>query len=584
MLLFVSTAKPTPTSTAARWSRDLLFHLAGVLTTNIGVALWVTGVAVSLSLAITYFGLVVALGTLLACRWFARVERRRAGIVLGAPIAERYAPLQDGRWTARLHTLIGDPTTWRDFAWTGLSGVVGMTLSGLALTLWGLVLGLVTLPAWYWALPDGAELGIVTVDSLALAFATAVIGLALVPLVGWLVRGLTVAEIAVMRGLLAPRRARSADAGADAGGVGAAGPASGGSAFAPPGVPLRSGDEDPGAPDPPLALPLPLHVAFSLLIALVVTIIWAATGLGYFWPVWVWLGLGLSVALDLVILRAQAHEPGPERWLHLDGELLTTLATLLVAIWLVTGAGTFWPFFSILSFGIVYAVHALIVYRDRLPLRAREQALVKRVDVLTRTRQGALDVQAAELRRIERDLHDGAQARLVSLTMQLGRAEERVSDQPEVAALLRRAREDAGAAIAELRDLARGIAPPILADRGLAAAIEALGRRAPMPVTVDADPDQRPLPVVETAAYFVVAESLTNVAKHGGGAAARVRVQRVGDDLVLTIADDGPGGADPNGGGLTGLRHRVEALDGTLTVSSTPGGGTTVHAELPCGS
>jgi signal transduction histidine kinase len=335
-------------------------------------------------------------------------------------------------------------------------------------------------------------------------------------------------------------------------------------------------------PDPPRALPLPLHVAFSLLIALVVTIIWAATGFGYFWPVWVGLGLGLSVALDVVILRAQAHEPGPERWLHFDGELLTTLAALLVAIWLITGGERFWPFFSILSFGIVYAVHAIIVYRDRLPLRAREQALVKRVDVLTRTRRGALDVQAAELRRIERDLHDGAQARLVSLTMQLGRAEERVSDQPEVAALLRRAREDAGAAIAELRDLARGIAPPILADRGLAAAIEALGRRAPMPVTVDADPDQRPLPVVETAAYFVVAETLTNVAKHGGGAAARVRVQRVGDDLVITIADEGPGGADPNGGGLTGLRHRVEALDGTLTVTSPPGGGTTVHAELPC--
>jgi len=568
MLLFVSTAEPTPTPTAARWSRDLLFHLAGVLTTNIGVALWVTGVAVSLSLAITYFGLVVALGTLLACRWFARVERRRAGIVLSAPIPERYAPLEDGRWTARLHTLIGDPTTWRDFAWTGLSGVVGTTLSSLAVTLWGLVLGLVTLPAWYWSLPDGAEFGIVTVDTLPLALAAAVVGLALVALVGWLVRGLTVAEIAVMRGLLAPRAARSAGATAGAGDT---------PAFAPTGAPLRSADEDPGEPDPPLALPLPLHVAFSLLIALVVTIIWAATGLGYFWPVWVWLGLGLSVALDLVVLRAQAHEPGPERWLHLDGELLTTLATLLVAIWLITGAGTFWPFFAILGFGIVYAVHALIVYRDRLPLRAREQALVKRVDVLTRTRQGALDVQAAELRRIERDLHDGAQARLVSLTMQLGRAEERVS------ALLRRAREDAGAAIAELRDLARGIAPPILADRGLAAAIEALGRRAPMPVTVDADPDQRPLPVVETAAYFVVAESLTNVAKHGGGAAARVRVQRVGDDLVLTIADDGPGGADPNGGGLTGLRHRVEALDGTLTVSSTPGGGTTVHAELPCG-
>jgi signal transduction histidine kinase len=236
-----------------------------------------------------------------------------------------------------------------------------------------------------------------------------------------------------------------------------------------------------------------------------------------------------------------------------------------------------------MSFAIIWAVHAIIALRDRLPLGAREQQLAERVDVLTRTRKGALDVQAAELRRIERDLHDGAQARLVSLTMQLGRAEERVADQPELQALLRGAREDAGLAIAELRDLARGIAPPILADRGLAAAIEALGRRSAIPVTVDADPDERPLPVVETAAYFVVAEGLTNVAKHGGGAAATVRVFRERDDLVIEIADAGPGGANPAGGGLTGLRHRVEALDGTLTVVSPPGGGTTLYARLPCG-
>ena len=236
-----------------------------------------------------------------------------------------------------------------------------------------------------------------------------------------------------------------------------------------------------------------------------------------------------------------------------------------------------------LGMGTALAIRALVLYGDRLPWVDRK-ALVQRVDVLTRTRQGALDVQAAELRRIERDLHDGAQARLVALSMQLGRAEERLADQPEVAALVRAAREDAGLAIAELRDLARGIAPPILADRGLKAAIEALARRSAIGVTIDADPDRRPLPVVETAAYFVVAEALTNVAKHAGGAAAHVRVTLDGDDtLVLEIADEGPGGADPAGSGLTGLRSRVEALDGTLSVTSPPGGGTTVRAELPCG-
>jgi signal transduction histidine kinase len=369
----------------------------------------------------------------------------------------------------------------------------------------------------------------------------------------------TVAEIACMRWLLGPRQTDVAAAASVA------------------------STAAPRQPRPPLALPLALHVSFSLLVGLVVTIVWAATGFGYLWPAWVWLGFGLSVALDLVVLRAQVGDRGPERRLRVHAELSGTFVALLVLIWLLAGAGTFWPFYSVLGLSILVAVHAMVVHRDRLPLRAREQALVERVDVLTRTRRGALDVQAAELRRIERNLHDGAQARLVSLSMQLGRAEERVADQPEVAALLRRAREDAGAAIAELRDLARGIAPPILADRGLAAAIEALGRRAPMPVTVDADPDERPLPVVETAAYFVAAEALTNVAKHAAGAAARVVVQRAGDRLVVEVADDGPGGADPGGGGLTGLRHRVEALDGRLTVTSPAGGGTTVRAELPCG-
>jgi signal transduction histidine kinase len=574
MLLFVSTSAPSPSVARIRWARDLLFHLAGLLTANVGLALWMTGVAVSLSLAITYFGLIVALGTLLGCRWFARVERRRAGIVLGAPIAERYAPQEDGRWSARLRALIGEPTTWRDFAWTGLAGIIGMTLTSVALTLWGLVLGFVTLPAWYWALPDGAELGILNIDTLALAFAATAAGLALVPVAGWIVRGLTVVELAWMRWLLAPRTA-------------AAGAASGGRPAdrQPVGLPgsLDRREADAAAAGPPLALPLPLHVAFSLLIGLVMAILWAATGYGYFWPVWIWQALALSIALDVIVLRAQARRSDPERWLWLHGELSATIAAYLVGIWALSGFGIFWPFFPALGLAILWAVHALIVYRDRLPLRAREQQLVERVDVLTRTRQGALDVQAAELRRIERDLHDGAQARLVALTMQLGRAEERVADQPEVAELLRRARADAGLTIAELRDLARGIAPPILADRGLAAAIEALGRRSAIPVTVDADPGQRPLPVVETAAYFVVAEALTNVATHGCRAAARVRVQRDGDDLVIEIADDGPGGADPDGGGLTGLRHRVEALDGTLTVTSPPGGGATIRAELPCG-
>ena len=554
MLFIVSTALVT------RWSRDLLFHLAGFVLANVGLTLWITGVTVSLSLAITYVGLVIGLGTLLACRWFARLERRRAAIV-GERIEERYAPLDDVRWTARLHRLIGEASTWRDFAWTGLSGVIVMTLSSIALTLWGLVLGFVTLPAWYWALPDGADVGIWNIDTLPRALATAAVGIALVPVAGWAARGLTLVELAWMRWLLAPRGERAAGVTDDEQAAAAAAP----------------------RPGPPLALPLSLHVSFALLISVTLGIIWAATGFGYFWPIWVWHALALSVALDLIVVRFAGGEPGPERGLRAHGELAATIGAYVTGIWLFAGAGYFWPLWPILALALLWGAHAIIVNRHRLPLGEREAELVERFDVLTRTRKGALDVQAAELRRIERDLHDGAQARLVALTMQLGRAEERVADQPELAALLRGAREDAGMAIAELRDLARGIAPPILADRGLAAAIEALGRRSAIPVTVDADPDQRPLPVVETAAYFVVAESLTNVAKHAGDATAKVRVFRERDVLVVEISDDGPGGADPGGGGLTGLRHRVEALDGTLTVTSPAGGGTTVRAELPCG-
>jgi signal transduction histidine kinase len=208
--------------------------------------------------------------------------------------------------------------------------------------------------------------------------------------------------------------------------------------------------------------------------------------------------------------------------------------------------------------------------------------LANRVVQLTESRAETVDTQAAELRRIERDLHDGAQARLVSLSMQLGRAEDRLDDHPEAAELVRNARVEASNAIKELRDLARGIAPPVLADRGLPAAVVSLGERSALPVTVRAQINRRLSPVVESAAYFVVAESLTNAAKYAHGADARVSLFEESGRLVLEIDDDGPGGANPDGRGLSGLRNRVEALDGILVVRSNPGEGTTVHAELPC--
>src|SRR5262249_46310503 len=177
--------------------------------------------------------------------------------------------------------------------------------------------------------------------------------------------------------------------------------------------------------------------------------------------------------------------------------------------WAMTGFGIwlFWPLFGL---SVVLGLNALITIWWRAMHPRRERELSERVDVLTRTRRGALDAQAAELRRIERDLHDGAQARLVELSMQLGRAEDRLDEHPEAAELVRNARVEASNAIKELRDLARGIAPPVLADRGLTAAVVALGERSALPVKVDAKLTRRLSPVVESAAYLAVAAYLSN--------------------------------------------------------------------------
>jgi signal transduction histidine kinase len=335
-----------------------------------------------------------------------------------------------------------------------------------------------------------------------------------------------------------------------------------------------------GSPGADGDLPAPaIYLTFAAIVAFVVTLIWGLSGAGNFWPRWVWFGLAIPAAFRFVIERARRRDHGSRLFFAVAG-VAAVLSAMMLLIWWFGHPGYFWPMWPIAAYAMVVVVYAGFRYGG-LPWR-RERQLTERLDELARTRRGALDVQAAELRRIERDLHDGAQARLVALSMQLGRAEERLDDQPEIAALVRQAREEAAGAIAELRDLARGIAPPVLADRGLAAAVDALGRRSPMPVVVEAYLDRRPTPVVETAAYFVAAESLTNVAKHAPAASARVSLRQAGERLVVEVSDDGPGGADADGSGLTGLRHRVEALDGALSVSSRPGEGTTVRAELPC--
>jgi signal transduction histidine kinase len=218
--------------------------------------------------------------------------------------------------------------------------------------------------------------------------------------------------------------------------------------------------------------------------------------------------------------------------------------------------------------------------------RSETGELAERVDQLVTSRQQVVDSAEAERRRMERDLHDGAQQRLVSLAMTLGRAKNKAAGvDTGLQALIGEAHAEALLAIGELRDLTRGLHPPVLTDRGLDAAISAVAARAPLPVRVDVQVSPRPSLTIESIAYFVVTEALTNVAKHAKAARAEVSIRRSGEVLRVVITDDGNGGADADlGTGLRGLADRVSGVDGKLTVVSPLGGPTTLTVEVPCAS
>jgi signal transduction histidine kinase len=278
---------------------------------------------------------------------------------------------------------------------------------------------------------------------------------------------------------------------------------------------------------------------------------------------------------------------------------------LLIPLWLWLGLGdygygVFWPFHSVgeaflslpqgtLFLGIGLALAPYLRRWDaqfaRLLLAPTPAARLRlRVAQLTVTRADTVDAQAAELRRIERDLHDGAQARLVSLGMAIGLAEEIVERDPAGARkLLAEARESSTNALVELRHLVRGIHPPVLAERGLDGAVRALALHLPVPINVDSEVAGRLPTPVESAAYFAVAEALANLTRHSGARFGFVVLRRDDDRLRMQVGDDGHGGADPAGGtGLRGIERRLAAFDGTMTLSSPPGGPTIVTMELPC--
>jgi signal transduction histidine kinase len=236
-----------------------------------------------------------------------------------------------------------------------------------------------------------------------------------------------------------------------------------------------------------------------------------------------------------------------------------------------------------LALGALLVPHTIGTHSE---LARRNRELLNRVRRLTVTRVDAVDTATAELQRIERDLHDGAQARLVALGISLRATERLIRTNPDAAvALVVESRENSARALAELRSLVRGINPPVLAERGLGDAIRALVLDCPLPATADVKLPRRLPPPVETAAYFAVAEALANAVKHASARNVDVRAACTSGMLRIEVADDGTGGADPSRGtGLLGVERRLGTFDGVLAVSSPPGGPTIVVIELPCAS
>ena len=378
----------------------------------------VTAISVGVGTAITLVGIPILIGTIYAWRWLAQLERRLIGALTGVQIPSPYRPDPTGAgWSRKVYARLADPATWKDLVFLLLQLPLGIVAFAAAAVVLGCAASWLAAPAYYWAVPDGVDLGLFQVDTLPGA-------LALVPL------GALLAFVGI----------------------------------------------------PALGL------------------------LGRYYG-----------ELGALLLGSNAD---PE--------------------------------------------------------------LTAQVSELEGARSRIIAAADAERRRIERDLHDGAQQRLVALSLTLRMAESRAQKDPEAQELIRSAGEEAGLALKELRDLARGIHPAILTNRGLAAALDDLAGRATVPVEVIESPRERLPDQVEAAAYFVVSECLANVGKHAQASSATMSVRAQDGQLLVEVRDDGTGGADvENGHGIQGLEDRVGALGGTLAVESPPGAGTRVLATIP---
>jgi signal transduction histidine kinase len=405
--------------------RDFAYLLGAFTMSIVGFVIWVTALSVTASLLVLIIGVFVWVGSLYAFRWTTAIDRRLASWLRRDRIEAVYRrPPEPGFWS-RLKTMSTDPQTWKEAGWLVGNSIIGFAATLIAISVTALVLAWITLPIWWWAIPNPHDqyatlnFGIFTVTSLGWAFVTMALGLITLPLALLLNRGIAAGHASIVANVLGPSE------------------------------------------------------------------------------------------------------------------------------------------------------------RQRLNARVRE---------LASTRSDVVNASNEQLRRIERDLHDGAQARLVALAMELGMAEEELANDPDAArTAVRKAREEALGALGELRDISRGLRPALLQERGLRIAIEDLAQRSTTPATtqltgpIDALSDD-----VATAVYFVAAEALTNATKHSGATSVRLAVQKREHDVTVTVLDNGQGGANATGSGLDGLRARVRALDGRFEVQSPPGGPTLIRAELPC--
>ena len=521
--------------------RALLYYLVGLVLGSLGLAVLIAGWTVTLVFAITPLVFPLLFGLRWVVGQFSHAQALAAKALLGTEVTPSTRTTRGTSFWTRALNVLRDPAFWKQQAHLLL--IWPISLVPLAFVSW--IVQLITVPVWYRWADSNDVLGFLEIDTFAETLPIAAGGLALAVagahLLGpyasfsrWLASRLLAGDAEAMRSPEELSRRR--------------------------------------------LMGLTITALVATIVVVVLVVIWALTTGGYFWPIWPLLSLALVVGIPGWVVLV-LERPDVERWtlgsraLAIQIGVSAILVGFLVAVWALTGGGYFWPMWAALGLALLAAVHAAVVF-GRREHRIRE---------LEETRAGAVDVQETELRRIERDLHDGAQARLVALGMSIGMAEEKLRTDPEAArALLAEARTDAKQALEELRDLARGIHPPILTDRGLEAAVAALVGRGPVPTTLSADVPRRPPAAVETAAYFVVAEALANAIKYADARHIDVKLQLTNGTLVAEVEDDGKGGADPRGHGLTGLEQRVRALDGTLRVESPAGGPTMVRAVLPC--